>query len=160
MCLPRELGMVRFIFLAAAMANVAATAGRLPPNVADSSPSTAAGIGGIQGRLVTVEQFGMSQCPMTSSWTTDFFNHCLQRSGSTVSSSGISSMVKYINFTLNMVASDDSHQPLCYFFGGYWWGAPTPRTSSVSSRVRVSSTAPSNLCQVMLTGSDSDDSSH
>ena len=115
MCLPRELGMVRFIFLAAAMANVSTTAGRLPSNVADSSPSTVAGIGGIQGRLVTVEQFGMSQCPMTSSWTTDFFNHCLQRSGSTVSSSGISSMVKYINFTLNMVASDDSHHPLCFF---------------------------------------------
>lgn len=111
MCLPRELGMVRFIFLAAAMANVAATAGRLPSNVADSSPSTAAGIGGMQGRLVTVEQFGMSQCPMTSSWTTDFFNHCLQRSGS----SGISSMVKYINFTLNMVASDNSHHPFCLF---------------------------------------------
>ena len=45
--------------------------------------------------LVTVEQFGMSQCPMTTSWTSDFFHRCLDNNN------GLSSK---INFTLNMVA--------------------------------------------------------
>ena len=62
--------MARFILL---MANVVATGG-----------------------LVTVEQFGMSQCPMTTSWTTEFFNHCLQHRKGTLAPA--------INFTLNMVA--------------------------------------------------------
>jgi hypothetical protein len=45
--------------------------------------------------LVTVEQFGMSQCPMTTSWTTEFFDRCFEHG------TGIKGAV---NFTLNMVA--------------------------------------------------------
>ena len=45
--------------------------------------------------LVQVEQFGMAQCPMTSTLTTDFFNDCF------VHGSGIAGVV---NYTLNMVS--------------------------------------------------------
>ena len=44
--------------------------------------------------LVQVEQFGMAQCPMTSTLTTDFWNDCF------VHGKGVAESV---NYTLNMV---------------------------------------------------------
>ena len=44
--------------------------------------------------LVQVEQFGMAQCPMTSTLTTHFFNGCIK---------GGRGIAPIVNFTLNMV---------------------------------------------------------
>ena len=49
----------------------------------------------VAASLVTVDQFGMSQCPMTTTWTTNFFHQCLELG------TGIATVA---NFTLNIVA--------------------------------------------------------
>ena len=60
--------------------------------------------------FINVEQFGMAQCPMTSSLTSDFFDRCIDHG------TGIKDV---INFTLNMV--------------GGTVGGPVNRTSDTKS---------------------------
>eukprot|EP00729_Bicosta_minor_P009196 gene9195-22357_t len=51
-------------------------------------------LGDLAAPRVVVEQFGMAQCPMTSTWQYDFFHTCIEKG------TGIKEIV---NYTLNMV---------------------------------------------------------
>ena len=61
----------------------------------DSTAETFTGTAAAAASLVTVEQFGMSQCPMTTTWTSNFFRQCLALG---------TGILNVVNFTLNMVA--------------------------------------------------------
>lgn len=53
-----------------------ASYGRRPQSFVWVALSTLGALGGRASALVSVEQFGMAQCPMTSTLTTDFWNDC------------------------------------------------------------------------------------
>ena len=62
------------------------------------TPTLAFALAASASSLVTVEQFGMAQCPMTTTLTSDFFDRCIQ---------GGRGIAEIVNFTLNMVAGPD-----------------------------------------------------
>jgi len=63
----------------------------------------AATVGGAASALVQVEQFGMAQCPMTSTLTTDFWNDCAR--SLSVSPACVSASLSLSFFRLTAAAS-------------------------------------------------------